>query len=80
MPKMKVLSGMDTVRFFEQNGFVIIAQKGSHIQMKRKTQYGNQSITIPNHKTLRKGTQRFIITLAIKYSLEQESRDFFYTK
>ncbi len=80
MPKMKVLSGKEIVWFFERYGFVITSQKGSHIQMKRRTVHGNQPVTVPNHKTVRKGTQKFLITLAIKYSLEQEAGDFFYTK
>ncbi len=80
MHKMKVLSGQEIVRFFERHGFVIVSQKGSHIRMKRKTVLGDQSVMVPNHQTLKKGTQKSLVTLAIRYSLEQEARDFFYTK
>ena len=31
MPKLKVLSGRDLVKIFEQFGFEVAAQRGSHV-------------------------------------------------
>jgi len=36
VPKLRVLSGDDVVKIFEQLGFWIANQKGSHVKLKRK--------------------------------------------
>lgn len=33
MPKLKVLSGIDLIKLFEDFGFSVISQKGSHIKI-----------------------------------------------
>jgi len=50
MPKLKVLSGPDIVEILKQFGFIIAAQRGSHVKLKRIEQGENQTVTVPNHQ------------------------------
>lgn len=50
------ISGKEMVKLFEAQGWKVLRQKGSHIQMAR----GNEKITIPNHRELKKGTEHSI--------------------
>lgn len=77
MPKLKVLSGSKLVKIFENFGFVVIGQKGSHIKMSRFSK-DNQTLVIPNHKTISKGTLKEIYNQALKYIPEKNIKKFFY--
>ena len=59
--KLKVLSGKDVCRILEQNGFLQIRQKGSHIVMQKKTGEATITIPVPNHKEIKIGTLQSII-------------------
>jgi len=81
MPKLKVLSGEDTIEIFLEFGFSIENQKGSHIKLKRLSQSGTrQTLTIPNHKELDRGTLKAIYTQALRYISEDELRSYFYSE
>ena len=41
MPKLKVLSGKDIIKIFEDFNFFVIAQKGSHVKLKRIVENNN---------------------------------------
>lgn len=56
MPRLKILSGEDVIKILESFKFEKVAQKGSHVKLRRKINKINQTITIPNHKELDKGT------------------------
>jgi predicted RNA binding protein YcfA (HicA-like mRNA interferase family) len=57
MPKLKVLSGPDVIRIFSLLGFKVISQRGSHVKLRRLLTGGiQQTLTIPNHKELDRGT------------------------
>lgn len=61
MPKLKVLSGEGLIKIFQKFGFTIEGQKGSHVKLIRYLKDNiKQSITIPNHKEIVKGTLRAI--------------------
>ena len=62
MPKLPVLSARECIATLEKAGFHVTRQKGSHITMRRDTPPGR--VTIPNHKTLKKGMLRGIIQQA----------------
>ena len=80
MPKLKSLSGKDLARIFNQHGFIIYRQKGSHIKLKRVTETGNKQIlVIPNHKEIDKGTLLAIIRQAVRFIPLQELKKLFYT-
>lgn len=59
--KLKVLSGKDVCKILEQNGFLQIRQKGSHLVMQKKTGETTITVPVPNHKEIKIGTPQFII-------------------
>jgi len=80
MPKLRRLSGAEVVRILGQFGFVIYAQRGSHVKLQRLGPAGEkQTLTIPNHRELDTGTLRAIIRQAGQYLPESELRRCFYT-
>ena len=81
MPKLKVLSGKDVIKIFGYFKFFIVDQKGSHIKLKRIVEKNNnQTLTIPNHQELDKGTLKAIFNHALRYIPENKSRGYFYNK
>lgn len=57
MPRLKVLSGAEVVRILAIFGFRVASQRGSHIKLRRiEAGGGQQTLTIPNHKELDRGT------------------------
>ena len=62
MSKLPVVSGKECLKALEKIGFVIFRQRGSHLTMVRENPPGQ--VTIPNHKTVAKGTLRAIIKQA----------------
>ena len=80
MPKPRVLSGQDIVRIFESFGFSIADQRGSHIKLRRTTEDGaRETLTVPDHKELDRGTVVGIFRQAIRYISETELRSHFYS-
>lgn len=61
-PKLPQISGEDLVKFFQRLGYEVIRQKGSHIRLRKTTTIGEHNITVPNHKTIAKGTLNDIFT------------------
>jgi len=61
-PKLPQISGQDLVKFIEKLGYQIVRQKGSHIRLRKVTSIGEHNITVPNHKTIAKGTLNDILT------------------
>ena len=80
MPKLKILSGKDIIEIFKSFGFSIVGQKGSHVKLARYLSGTHQTLTIPNHKELDKGTIRAIYSQALRYVSDAELRKYFYTK
>lgn len=56
------LSGRDLVKAPQRIGFVVQRQRGSHIVLRRDSPFAR--VTVPNHKILRVGTLRTILTEA----------------
>ena len=81
MAKLKILSGIEVVKIFEHFGFGAIKQKGSHVKLQRYTTDGlRQTLTIPRHEELDKGTLRAIYTQALHYISENDLRSHFYSE
>ncbi len=80
MHRLKVLSGENVIKILESFNFAIIAQKGSHIKLRRTINKIHQTLTIPNHKELDKGTLRAIFNQASKYISESELAPYFYNE
>lgn len=79
MPKLKVLSGKDLIKIFNQFGFIIQSQKGSHIKLTRSTPNQKQVLVIPNHHEIDVGTLKAIFRQANKYISEKDLFPYFYT-
>ncbi|MBW4542024.1 MAG: type II toxin-antitoxin system HicA family toxin [Myxacorys chilensis ATA2-1-KO14] len=61
MGKLRILSGQQVCRILEENGFVEVRQKGSHIIMQLEIEATTVTVPVPNHSELRTGTLRSII-------------------
>jgi predicted RNA binding protein YcfA (HicA-like mRNA interferase family) len=80
MPKMKVLSGKDVVRFLERHGFLVVSQKGSHIRMISRSDQRKVTVVVPNHKVLKRGMQHQIMKESLRSISAAEVFEFFYTE
>jgi predicted RNA binding protein YcfA (HicA-like mRNA interferase family) len=80
MPKLKVLSGKEVIAIFEIFGFQIALQRGSHVKLTRDYIGNKQSLTIPNHYELDKGTLSAILRQASRFIPEDILRSYFYTE
>ncbi len=60
MPKLKRLSGDEVIAILSRFGFVVHAQRGSHVKLRRMGPSGQQILTIPKHRELDTGTLRAI--------------------
>jgi predicted RNA binding protein YcfA (HicA-like mRNA interferase family) len=56
MGRLRILSGRDACRILQQHGFVEVRRRGSHIVMQRRTDAGNITVPIPDHRELAIGT------------------------
>lgn len=81
MPKLKTLSGKDIVGILQDADFFVASQKGSHIKLKRILPNGvSQTLTIPNHNELDKGTLKTIYNQTLRYVSEENLRPRFYSE
>lgn len=79
MPKLKILSGQEVIKIFLFFDFVVIAQKGSHIKLVRNQPDGTkQTLTIPNHPELDRGTLKAIYRQSLRYISEDKLKSHFY--
>ncbi len=80
MPKPKVLSGTEVVRILASFGFSVASQRGSHIKLRRVLPDGaRQTLTIPNHRELDRGTVLGIYRQALRYIPEVELAPHFFS-
>ena len=80
MPKLKRLSGNDIIKILGFFSFIQVSQKGSHVKLRRIIDGENQTLTIPFHKELDKGTANAILRQACRYIDESLLREHFFTK
>ncbi|MFQ5951064.1 MAG: type II toxin-antitoxin system HicA family toxin [Candidatus Geothermarchaeales archaeon] len=59
--KLPIISGRQAIRALTKAGFFVVRQKGSHVRLERTTDEKKIKLTVPLHKTLKKGTVRRII-------------------
>ncbi|HHF56131.1 MAG TPA: type II toxin-antitoxin system HicA family toxin [Thermoplasmatales archaeon] len=62
--KLPVVSGMDVIKALHKAGFIVIRQKGSHVILKKISGEKIIKLTVPLHKTIKKGTLRKILDIA----------------
>jgi predicted RNA binding protein YcfA (HicA-like mRNA interferase family) len=64
MPRLKRVSGQETIRALERLGFSQSRQRGSHIILKKQMPEGEIGCVVPLHKELAVGTLRGILRQA----------------
>lgn len=80
-PKLKSLSGKEVITALGCFGFVVHTQRGSHIKLRRtSSDKSQQTLTIPNHKEIDRGTLRAIFRQASRYISEADLFPYFYSK
>ncbi len=62
--KLPVVSGEDVIKALHKAGFRVVRQKGSHVRMEKRTDEGVVKVTVPLHRSLKKGTLRIILKQA----------------
>jgi predicted RNA binding protein YcfA (HicA-like mRNA interferase family) len=73
MPKLPQISGLNLIKVLVSLGYIIVRQKGSHVNLKKDTLSGEHSITIPKHTVLAKGTLNDILSkVSLWNSLSKE--------
>jgi len=56
------------VKILHSLGYLVLRQRGSHIQMGKKTDAGEHRITIPLHDEIAKGTLHDIVTKVAEWN------------
>ena len=62
MPWLPQVSGRALVKLLHSLGYETVRQKGSHIRLRKTTTLGEHNLTVPDHKSLAKGTLNDILT------------------
>ena len=76
--KQRRLSGRDVVGILRRFGFAVLSQRGSHVKLRRVTPNGQkQTLVIPMHADLDRGTQRAIQRQAARFVPEHELANYF---
>lgn len=66
---------------FEQFGFEVVSQRGSHVKLRRASPSGDkQVLTVPKHDELDPGTLRAIIRQASRFVSGNDLRPYFWTE
>ncbi len=71
MPKLPQVSGKETVKALQKIGFTLAGQKGSHLKLVRVRDNQKQTVIIPMHKIVKKGTLRNGILKPISLSVAE---------
>ncbi|MBW4514951.1 MAG: type II toxin-antitoxin system HicA family toxin [Timaviella obliquedivisa GSE-PSE-MK23-08B] len=61
MGRLRVLSAQQVCSILEQNNFVLVRQRGSHIIMQKRTEDSTITVPVPNYSEIRIGTLQSII-------------------
>jgi predicted RNA binding protein YcfA (HicA-like mRNA interferase family) len=59
--ELPVVSGREAIRVFEQVGYTVVRQRGSHIRLRHATDPSRKPLTIPDHRTLKPGLLRHLM-------------------
>ena len=80
MPKLRTLSGSEVLGILAGFGFQPFSQRGSHSKVRRITAQGqSQTLTIPNHREIDRGTLHALFRQACRFIPELELRRVFFT-
>ena len=80
MPRLRNLSGPNVLQILRDFGFEQYSQRGSHVKVRRLIAGQAQTLTVPNHKEIDRGTLQAIIRQASRFIAESDLRRWFYTE
>ena len=80
MPRLRNLSGGDVLQILRDFGFKQSSQRGSHVKLRRLIAGQVQTLTVPIHREMDRGTLQAIFRQASRFILESELRSRFYTE
>lgn len=67
-PRLRTLSGREVMAILGRFGFQEVGRKGSHVKLRRPGPSGDrQTLVVPDHKTLDRGTLRAILRQVSAY-------------
>ena len=61
MNRLPVISGKEAVKRFEKVGYQFVRQVGSHMRLKHPSDPSRAPLSVPDHKTVRKGLLRRLL-------------------
>jgi predicted RNA binding protein YcfA (HicA-like mRNA interferase family) len=64
MPRLRRVSGRETIRALERLGFEQVRQRGGHVVLRKQTPEGAVGCVVPLHRELAIGTLRGILRQA----------------
>jgi len=64
MSELPTLGYLELVRALQRSGFFVVRQRGSHIRLQKRTPEGTLKLTVPAHRTIKKGTLSHILKAA----------------
>ena len=76
---LKNLKAKEVIKIFYSFGFEAVEQRGSHIKLRRVSISGKQTLLIPNHDPISKGTLKEIFKQAMAYIGKDELFPHFFT-
>ena len=76
---LKVLSGDDVVSILAAFGFAVVGGK-KHIKLRRNTASGVQTLVVPAHSPIAKGTLRVIFAQTSRYIPQEQLHPHFYNE
>ena len=79
MPRLRKLSGEEVLQILSDFGFERFSQRGSHIELRRLIAGQAQTLTVPNHREIDRGTLQAILRQASKFIAERDLRRRFRT-
>jgi predicted RNA binding protein YcfA (HicA-like mRNA interferase family) len=80
MPKLRALAAKEIITFLEKYGFVLVSQKGSHAKLQREVNGIRQTLTIPHHSELDRGTTGAIYRQTSRFIPETDLHKLFYAE
>jgi len=80
-PRLRRLASREVLAALARFGFAVVATRGSHAKLRRTTAEGlTQTLTVPLHKDLDRGTLHAIYRQAARFVPEAELRPSFYAE
>ena len=76
---LRVLSGAEVVDILAAYGFAVVAGR-KHLKLRRSVLGGTETLIVPDHDPIAKGTLRAIFAQASRYIPQAELRPHFYNE